>query len=53
MDSQLDYKAVAETLKQKTTQAGTDVLELRTWLGTQPEAWRQAEESKVKELMKN
>jgi len=49
VDSQLDYKASAETLKQKTTQAGQDVLELRTWLATQPEAWRQGEKVRLLE----
>jgi transposase len=49
VDSQLDYKAAAETLKQKTTQAGTDVLELRTWLETQTEAWRQGEKVELLE----
>jgi transposase len=43
VDSQLDYKASAETLKQKMTQAGEDVLELRTWLALQPEGLRQGE----------
>jgi hypothetical protein len=49
VDSQLDYKAAAETLKQKTTQAGQDVLDLRTWLQTQPEAWRQGEKVELLE----
>lgn len=43
VDSQPDYKTSPETLKQKTTEVGQDVLELRTWLATQPEAWRQGE----------
>jgi transposase len=43
VDSQLDYKASAETLKQKMVQAGEDVLELRSWLAAQPEALRQGE----------
>lgn len=49
VDSQLDYKASAETLKQKMTQAGADVLELRTWLAAQPEAWRQGEKVRLLE----
>ena len=49
VDSQLDYKASAETLKQKTTQAGEDVLELRTWLAAQPDAWRQGEKVQLLE----
>jgi transposase len=53
VDSQLDYKAAAETLKQKTIQAGQDVLELRTWLATQREAWRQGEKVRLLERVWN
>src|SRR5688572_17735352 len=49
VDSQPDYQASAETLKQKMSQAGEDLLELRTWLATQPEAWRQGEKVRVLE----
>jgi DDE family transposase/transposase-like protein DUF772 len=49
VDSQLDYKASAETLKQKTTQAGEDVLELRSWLALQPEGLRQGEKVQLLE----
>ncbi len=49
VDSQLDYKASAETLKQKLIQAGQDVLELRRWLATQPEAWSQGEKVQLLE----
>ena len=43
VDSQLDYKASAETLKQKMVQTGEDVLELRNWLAGQRETVRQGE----------
>jgi Transposase domain (DUF772) len=49
VDSQPDYKASVETLKQKMTQAGEDLLELRTWLASQPEAWRQGEKVRLLE----
>jgi len=49
VDSQLDYKASAETLKQKTTQAGEDGLELRSWLALQPERLRQGEKVRLLE----
>lgn len=49
VDSQLDYKASAETLKQKMTQAGEDVLELQTWLALQPEGLRQGEKVRLLE----
>ena len=49
VESQLDYKASAETLKQKVIQAGEDILELRSWLALQPEAWRQGEQVQLLE----
>lgn len=49
VDSQPDYQASAETLKQKMTQVGEDLLELRTWLAAQPEAWRQGEKVQLLE----
>lgn len=49
VDSQLDYKASAETLKQKVMQTGQDVLELRRWLQAQPEALRQGEQVQLLE----
>ena len=49
VDSQLDYKASAETLKQKMIQTGRDALELRRWLATQPEAWSQGEKVQLLE----
>jgi len=49
VDSQPDYKASAETLKQKMVQTGEDLLELRTWLAAQPEAWRQGEKVQLLE----
>ena len=53
VDSQLDYKASAETLKQRMTQAGEDVLELRTWLALQPEGLRQGEKVELLERVWN
>jgi hypothetical protein len=49
LDSQPDYQASSEALKQKMTQVGDDLLELRTWLTTQPEAWRQGEKVQLLE----
>ena len=49
VDSQLDYKASAETLKQKMVQTGEDVLELRSWLAAQPQALRQGEQVQLLE----
>jgi hypothetical protein len=49
VDSQPDYKASAETLKQKMIQTGEDLLELRTWLASQPEAWREGEKVRLLE----
>ncbi len=53
MDSQLDYPASAETLKQKMIRAGQDVPEWRTWLETQPEAGRQGEKVELPERVGN
>ena len=49
VDSQPDYKASSEVLKQKMTQVGEDLLELRTWLAAQPEACRQGEKVRLLE----
>ncbi|MGH9556835.1 MAG: transposase, partial [Terriglobales bacterium] len=49
VDSQLDYQASAETLKQKVIQTGEEVLELRSWLAAQPEALRQGEQVQLLE----
>ncbi|MCI0353562.1 MAG: transposase, partial [Acidobacteria bacterium] len=49
VDSQLDYKASAETLKQKMVQTGEDVLELRNWLAGQRETVRQGEKVQLLE----
>ena len=49
VDSQLDYKASGETLKQKMVQMGEEVLELRNWLAAQPEALRQGEQVQLLE----
>ena len=49
VESQLDYKSSAETLKQKVMETGEDVLELRRWLALQPEAWRQGEKVQLLE----
>ena len=49
VDSQPDYKASAETLKQKMVQTGEDLLELRTWLAGQVETVRQGEKVQLLE----
>jgi hypothetical protein len=53
VDSQLDYRARGETLKQKQIQAGEDLLELRSWLAAQPEALRQGEKVELLERVWN
>ena len=49
VDSQPDYQASPETLKQKMTQVGEDLLQLRTWLAAQPEACRPGEKVRLLE----
>lgn len=53
VDSQLDYRASGETLKQKQIQAGEDLLELRSWLAAQPEALRGGEKVELLERVWN
>lgn len=49
VDSQLDYKASPETLKQKMVQTGQDMLDLRSWLAAQPQALQQGEQVQLLE----